>query len=175
MRQTFSPMYQSLDCQSRWLLEEHGCRVKVRHPPRPRSHVFANHVVGFTADVLARIIQNTAFNPALTLPLLLFAHYTGKGRELSTGHETALKRLKLLLYIGIARLVNGFLSRRAQNNWTSSKYNWGKEIAVVTGGSDGIGKEISLLLAKKGVTVAILDIQPLAFESSEYATKQSDL
>lgn len=51
------------------------------------------------------------------------------------------------------------------DNWESSHYEWEKEIAVITGGSDGIGKHVSLLLAEKHVTVAILDIQPLTFKA----------
>lgn len=106
----------------------------------------------------------------MTLPLVLLAHYTRSGRELSLGHETALKRLKLLLYIGIVRLVNGYLSRRALNNWQTAKYDWNKEIAVVTGGSDGIGMNISFLLAQRGVKVISLDVQPPTFETREYTT-----
>lgn len=131
-------------------------------------HDFADDAtLGFTADVAARVVRNTVLNPALTLPLLLFAHYTGKGRELSTGHETALRRLQCLLYIGIARVLNGFLSKGFQNNWQGSKYDWEKEVAVITGGSDGIGKNVSFLLAEKGVKVASLDMQPPTFESRE--------
>lgn len=105
-------------------------------------------------------MRNTALNPGLTLPLLILAHYTRKGQQLSYGLETALRRLKFLVYLGIVRLLNGFLSRGAQNNWTSSKYEWNKEVIVITGGSDGIGKNIALLLADKGVKIASLDIRP---------------
>lgn len=128
------------------------------------SSIADHQVTGFTIDVVARIIRNTVLNPALTLPLFLLAHYTGKGRQLSVNHKIALQRLKYLLYIGIARLFNAFLSRGVQNNWTSSKYDWNREVAVVTGGSDGIGKNIALLLAEKGVKVASLDIQPPTYE-----------
>ncbi|KAL8794675.1 MAG: hypothetical protein Q9195_002750 [Heterodermia aff. obscurata] len=119
---------------------------------------------GFTIDVISRIIRSTAFNPTLTLPLFLLAHYTDRGQQLASDHETALRGLKLLLYIGIAQLLNNFLSRSVQNNWTSSKYNWDKEIAVITGGSNGIGKHIALLLVEKGVKVASLDIQQPTYE-----------
>ncbi len=166
--------------------EEPGCRAKVNQASPVRHDPADSAFVGFTADVVARIVcpicpscqplprsdlgqvQSTAFNPALTLPLLLFALYTTKGRELSLGHDRALSRLKLLIYIGIARVVNGFLSRGAQNNWQSSKYEWEKEIAVITGGSDGIGKNIAFLLAERGVKIASLDMQPPTFESREF-------
>lgn len=50
------------------------------------------------------------------------------------------------------------------NNWQNDTYDWTKEVVVVTGGSDGIGKIVSLLLAERGVKVAVLDVQELTFE-----------
>ncbi|KAL8828977.1 MAG: hypothetical protein Q9191_002281 [Dirinaria sp. TL-2023a] len=119
---------------------------------------------GFTADVVGHIVKNTALNPALTLPLLLVAHYTRKGQDFSIRYTAALKWLKILLYIGIARSVNGFLSRGSQDNWKKAKYDWIREVVIITGGSDGIGKHISWLLAEKGCKIASLDIQPPTFE-----------
>ncbi|KAL8780206.1 MAG: hypothetical protein Q9194_001037 [Teloschistes cf. exilis] len=119
---------------------------------------------GFTADVLLRLFRNTTLNPTLTLPLYLLSLYTGQGRKLTQGHEVAFNRFKVLVYLGVIRWLNDLLSTAALNNWTSSKYEWSKEIVVVTGGSGGIGKSIALLLAEKGATIAILDVQPLTFE-----------
>ncbi|KAL8906849.1 MAG: hypothetical protein Q9207_001776 [Kuettlingeria erythrocarpa] len=119
---------------------------------------------GFTADVILRLVKNTALNPSLTVPLYLLGHYTRRGQELAAGHDLALNRLKLLLYAGIVRWVNNFLSNASVDNWTTSNYDWNQEIVVVTGGSDGLGKLVSLLLAERGAKIAILDIQPLTFE-----------
>ncbi|KAL8642728.1 MAG: hypothetical protein Q9228_000613 [Teloschistes exilis] len=119
---------------------------------------------GFTADVLLRLFRNTTLNPTLTLPLYLLSLYTGQGRKLTQGHEVAFNRFKVLVYLGVIRWLNDLLSTAALNNWTSSKYEWSKELVVVTGGSGGIGKSIALLLAEKGATIAILDVQPLTFE-----------
>lgn len=69
-----------------------------------------------------------------------------------------------MLYIGVARLINAYLSQGALNNWQKAKYDWVREVVVVTGGSDGIGKQVSFLLADKGCKVASLDIQPPTFE-----------
>ena len=111
------------------------------------------------------MVRNTALNPGLSLLLLLLAYYTRRGQQFTSGHETGLRRLKILVYLGIARLLNAYLSRGAQNNWTSAQYEWEKEVAVITGGSDGIGKHIALLLAEKGVKIASLDIRPPTYES----------
>lgn len=50
------------------------------------------------------------------------------------------------------------------NNWQSDEYDWKKEVVVVTGGSDGIGKIVVQLLAEKGIKVAVLDVQELTYE-----------
>ncbi|KAL8762280.1 MAG: hypothetical protein Q9184_001692 [Pyrenodesmia sp. 2 TL-2023] len=118
----------------------------------------------FTADVLFRLINNSALNPSLTLPLYLLSYYTQRGQELAFGHDIALNRLKLLVYAGVLRWINNFLSNATVNNWNSSNYDWNKEIVVITGGSDGLGKFVSLLIAEKGAKTAILDIQPLTFD-----------
>lgn len=49
------------------------------------------------------------------------------------------------------------------NNWRSDTYDWGREVVVVTGGSDGIGALVVQLLAERGIKVAVLDVQPLTY------------
>ncbi|MCJ1393653.1 hypothetical protein MMC18_006529 [Xylographa bjoerkii] len=118
---------------------------------------------GFTADVVQDLIQKTVLNPAFTLPLLLLARYARKG-EYAVTHALALKRLKICLYLGLARWVNGFLSRGALNNWTSDSWDWEKELVVITGGSDGIGKVLVQLFATLNARILILDIQEPTFD-----------
>ncbi|KAL8654336.1 MAG: hypothetical protein Q9210_001573 [Variospora velana] len=133
-----------------------------------------------TADVLLRLFQNTLLNPSITLPIYLLSLYTQTGQKLVSGHDIALSRVKLLVYAGILRWINNFLSNSAANNWNNSKYDWDKEVVVISGGSDGIGKSVALLLAEKGAGVAILDIQPLTFEprtdslSPQHSDRPSD-
>lgn len=62
--------------------------------------------------------------------------------------------------------AGSWLDDRVTNNWVKDQYEWDKEIVVVTGGSDGIGKEVVLLLAERGVRVAVMDVQPLTFEGT---------
>lgn len=120
--------------------------------------------LGFTADVLQGIIKQTVLNPAVTLPLLLLARYTRKGQDISLNHELALKRLRTCLYWGIARWVNRFLSQGALNNWQRDSWDWEKELVVITGGSDGIGKLLVHHFAAKNVKTIILDIQEPTYE-----------
>lgn len=120
-------------------------------------------LLGFTSDLLIQLVRKTLLNPFLTLPVLLLSYYTPQGQSITANHDIALSRLKYLFYFGLVRWLNGILSRQVLNNWQPAKYDWNREIAVVTGGSDGIGKHIALLLAEQGVEIAILDIQPLTF------------
>lgn len=121
-------------------------------------------IAGFTAEPVGRFVKKTLLNPSLTLPLLLLARFTARGQSIAQDHETAVKRIRLLFYLGLARWANRFLNRRALNNKVADQYDWIKEIVVVTGGSDGIGKQVVLMLAEKGVKVAVLDVQPLTYE-----------
>ncbi|KAL3484255.1 hypothetical protein BJX62DRAFT_230377 [Aspergillus germanicus] len=59
-----------------------------------------------------------------------------------------------LLPVQLLRTINGHLNQRIQNNGN---------LAVVTGGSSGIGRQIMEDLSKLGVTVIIFDIQEPMF------------
>jgi NADPH:quinone reductase-like Zn-dependent oxidoreductase len=62
--------------------------------------------------------------------------------------------------------ASAFLDNGVTNNWSNDKYDWSKEIVVVTGGSDGIGKIVVQLFAEMGVKVAVMDVQPLTYEGT---------
>jgi phosphoglycerate dehydrogenase-like enzyme len=87
---------------------------------------------------------------------------------------TLIKTLKWLLLLGVGRKINARLNQLALNNWrwTSQRerWTWDWEVAVVTGGSSGIGMEIVKALAARGVRVAVLDVQslPADLEGREY-------
>lgn len=120
---------------------------------------------GFTADLLGRIIKRTALNPTFTLPLILLARYTKKGSNLSILHEKAFSRVKLLFILGLIRWISNYFDAGVLNNWTSDKYEWEKEIIVVTGGAGGIGGEVVKLFSEKGIKVVVLDVIPMTFDA----------
>ncbi|KKK15055.1 hypothetical protein P175DRAFT_0494983 [Aspergillus ochraceoroseus IBT 24754] len=114
---------------------------------------------GFTADVVGKILQGTILNTWTTVPLLWLARYTSKGQDISREHAKALQVLKVLAFLAVLRRVNAWLNRRALNNGLSDQYNWSREVVVLTGGSNGIGRQVALLLGQRGIPVAILDVQ----------------
>ncbi|KAI1171320.1 hypothetical protein F4777DRAFT_65329 [Nemania sp. FL0916] len=72
--------------------------------------------------------------------------------------------LRVIFALGVASRLNKALNTIASNSWrlTASKgWDWPNEIAVVTGGSSGIGKLVVEKLATLGIRVAVLDIQEL--------------
>ena len=131
--------------------------------------------MAFVANTI-RKLEDVILNPLVTGPLLLF---------LTSGptvvREPLLNKLvallnrqnvdrlilgsKWVLALGLIQKINSWLNAVALSNWqvrpAKDKWVWDSEIAVVTGGSGGIGAEITKFLVKKGVQVAVLDIQPL--------------
>ena len=83
-----------------------------------------------------------------------------------------LSKLRWIAALSAVFGVNRVLNHLSRNNWvlpSSTKWNWPKEVAVVTGGSSGIGSNIVKGLAEKGVKVAVVDIQePTQFGQCEY-------
>jgi 3-oxoacyl-ACP reductase-like protein len=73
--------------------------------------------------------------------------------------------LRWILGFSTALEINNFLSSWARNNWllqsSKEQWKWPDEVAVVTGGSGGIGALVVKGLAEKGVKVAVLDVNPL--------------
>ncbi|KAI1432486.1 hypothetical protein GGR50DRAFT_688913 [Xylaria sp. CBS 124048] len=70
--------------------------------------------------------------------------------------------LRVVFGLALVRVVNRVLNVAANNSWrltVGKGWEWSKEIAVVTGGSSGIGKLLAERLASEGVRVAVLDIQ----------------
>ncbi|EWC48862.1 hypothetical protein DRE_00167 [Drechslerella stenobrocha 248] len=69
----------------------------------------------------------------------------------------------------IASRANAYFSWKAENNWaTDDKYDWEKEVLLLTGASSGLGEQMAQMLADRGVKVVALDVQPLKPEIAAY-------
>jgi short-subunit dehydrogenase len=81
--------------------------------------------------------------------------------------------LKWCLVAGTARVVNKQLNHIALNagrlRGEKAKWNWSREVAVITGGCSGIGELVVKRLINKGIRVAVLDIQQLPPSLQGYA------
>jgi all-trans-retinol dehydrogenase (NAD+) len=124
-------------------------------------------------DSVLTLLNRTALNPFITVPLFLASLYTQKGREEAIRRPELAKWLKRAMVMSLISKTTDVLGTGAQNNWKNDTYDWNKEIVVVTGGSDGIGAHIVKFLAEKGITVVILDIQEPKFQSKFPTAKQA--
>ena len=126
---------------------------------------------------MASIITRTAFEQCVTGPLLwVLTRASPELRErilrplsslpfdIEKNLPTIVTTLKWLFALGILGRVNSWLTKFALNNWKvndgGKPWNWPTEIAVVTGGSGGIGSLVVKKLAERGVRVAIMDPSP---------------
>jgi all-trans-retinol dehydrogenase (NAD+) len=121
-----------------------------------------------------RAISAIALEPTIPVSLLVAMKYAPTDLldqfldrlpiNSSAGSDIMKNALQILLALGAVRRLNQFLNSCALNNWrvlAHQGWEWHNEIALVTGGCNGIGKAIVLGLIKKGVRVAVLDVQEL--------------
>jgi all-trans-retinol dehydrogenase (NAD+) len=94
-----------------------------------------------------------------------------------------IKFLTWSVALGLGAQINSILTSWARANWIWGKGRgkefgadgWGQELAVITGGSNGIGALVAKKLAARGIKVAILDIVEPTEEDGKYSSKQTCL
>lgn len=118
-------------------------------------------------------ITQTSLSPSLLTPVLIAILYGPSAlrtRALQTLHASPQilhYALRAVLALSALNVSNRLLNAYAANNWRARPqpgWVWDKEIAVVTGGCSGIGKAVVEGLVKKGVKVAVLDVQDMPDE-----------
>ncbi|KAJ0268935.1 hypothetical protein COL940_012927 [Colletotrichum noveboracense] len=129
------------------------------------------------------IVVGAVLNPALSASALAFLMYGPPHLVTQVTNSDIIQCrvgvwglktvLKILVALGVGRVLNHIHNLRATNNWSlfvRGNWNWSKEIAVVTGGCNGIGKAIVLALVQRGLRVAILDVAELPSELQKIDT-----
>jgi all-trans-retinol dehydrogenase (NAD+) len=107
--------------------------------------------------------------PASALILIAYGPPSVRSRihALPIESQKLIYALRGLLGLGIGRTINRAMNSYAMNNWSMrsmSGWQWEGELAVVTGGCSGIGRALVEGLVRKGVRVAILDVQDLPMD-----------
>ncbi|KAK6495261.1 hypothetical protein TWF481_003289 [Arthrobotrys musiformis] len=102
---------------------------------------------------LLDVLSKTPFDPQTILRL--FSYFAG-----------------YKLFTGLVSNVNSYFSWKGENNWaTDDKYDWEKEVVMITGGSGGLGEQMAIQLAEKGVTVVVIDVRDISEElKAKYKT-----
>ncbi|KHN95542.1 dehydrogenase/reductase SDR family member 8 precursor [Metarhizium album ARSEF 1941] len=133
-------------------------------------YLLQDSIVGKSISAAADALANPLVPGALLLLLSRAPEATLQRllerASLPPDHGLALAKsiLRALLAVGTARHVNAKLSSMAANSWRlggAPGWDWPREVAVVTGGSSGIGLAIVHKLVAAGVKVAVFDVQPL--------------
>ena len=108
------------------------------------------------------VVQNALIIAASRLPTALRPFAVASW--LASLDFAKLRTAALVWFIlSAVRRLNRLLNRAASNSWrltVAPGWDWPKEIAVITGGSSGIGKSTVEALVSHGIRVAILDVQP---------------
>ncbi|KAF2758468.1 estradiol 17-beta-dehydrogenase [Pseudovirgaria hyperparasitica] len=127
---------------------------------------------------MASLIPKVVLSPFVTGPLLAVLAFgppevrgplVEKLGSIKVPVDILVTVLKFLVPLGVVSLINNVLNGWALRNWkwssdSTKDWVWGQEVAVITGGSNGIGAATAERLALRGVKVAVLDVMDLSAE-----------
>ncbi|KAI9681733.1 MAG: putative secondary metabolism biosynthetic enzyme [Bathelium mastoideum] len=128
----------------------------------------------FTLGDLLLLADRSILNPWLTGPFLAGLKLLDTCIEQSLLRSDASnllpsagvrRTLTWLFGIGLTLRSNRALSRKALNNGVPAKFDWDKEIVLITGGAGGIGAATARKLTSRCASVIVLDVLPLTYEA----------
>lgn len=160
------------------VMRDFRCSDRVLTSDNPPS-AFACHTIFFAfaenmASKVASTVRNLPLSPVVTGALLyaltkapdrVRAPLLQRLRQYVSADfiRRSITVLKWLCAFGAVRNCHIFLNELAQNNFRltceKARYNWPKEVAVVTGAASGFGALIAKGLAAKGVNIVAVDIR----------------
>lgn len=125
---------------------------------------------GITIDLIARATRKSLLNPIISTPAAFGIYYASYKQYPLWAWSPSLTMLVPTIYalavISLALTLTDYLNKGANNNWVqTSRWNWNKEIVVITGGSSGIGASLAQQLCARNhlTTIIIIDYVPLAW------------
>lgn len=133
----------------------------------PARKIFG-HRDGFTVDSVLALQDLTTQNPFFTAALLAFFIRRARAPLNSSIVGWLLNRRNrtwgisisgILFCLSVLKRASDYLSFKARNNGVDDKYDWTKEIVLVTGASSGIGGRVCQMLTDRGIKVVGLDVQ----------------
>lgn len=132
------------------------------------SRKIFGHRDGFTQDSVMALNDYLGNNPLFTGGVLLYLLKKAQAplsKDIASWLRVRDNRTWPITLAGvffglsILKRTSDYLSWKARNNGLTDKYDWSKEVVVITGASSGIGARVAEMLCAKGVKVAGLDIQ----------------
>ncbi|KAF8315056.1 NAD(P)-binding protein [Clavulina sp. PMI_390] len=180
-------------------MSESTTKEKPANAPPPLYRPDPRFREPFNADTCIRFLDLIPFSPPflLIIPALVAFHSQrvrgvsllaplGDALQLNWQNISAAAKLFYKEYkwaayaMGfiVVKTLNRALTRIVQNNghYRGAKMYWDREVAVVTGGSNGIGKEIAVLLAEKTKhPVAVLDVAPMSYSHPNVRYYKTDV
>ncbi|KAF9077005.1 retinal short-chain dehydrogenase reductase [Rhodocollybia butyracea] len=115
-------------------------------------------------DLVFKVLKNTLFSPFFVFFVPVFCIFTGSKTTDPSVVWSGLYYVLLCLYYAGTWLSTLY---RNQGNllFSPSRFDWGEQIVVVTGGSSGVGELLANTLAVRNVTVVVLDNEPIITEN----------
>ncbi|RMZ79541.1 hypothetical protein DV737_g3353, partial [Chaetothyriales sp. CBS 132003] len=115
---------------------------------------------GYDIDLLARVLARSIFHPAIVLIFYLCIAAMHKHRQPLAFYT--LYWAALLAAVDVLVWLNHRLTHGPPR-----PVNWDNEVVVITGGASGLGRVLADSLVRRGVKVAILDVQAADGEAAE--------
>ncbi|KAL8280308.1 hypothetical protein RQP46_007225 [Phenoliferia psychrophenolica] len=130
----------------------------------------------FSIDDVARLLDQFPFSTWGAAAITAYSYYKARlslgDGLLFTDHLKSTQWLSLLLAFVALKTTNRALSRLVMNHgWRADKPVWSFEagkgdVVLITGGANGIGKEMVELLSTRTNKIAVLDMAPPAYKAT---------
>jgi NAD(P)-dependent dehydrogenase (short-subunit alcohol dehydrogenase family) len=125
-------------------------------------------------DLVMKVLANTAFSPFFVFFIPIFYIFQG------AKFDDAIVVASAIYWVGISAFwFIKWCSKLYRNQGSfvlrPPPLDWSEQIVVITGGASGIGELLANTLAVRGVTVVVLDVNPIITENYNIAYYKCDV